>query len=100
MLKKIVIEKLIESSLSMKAWFVDGDVSINKPFKTIFRELYDEWYRNGEFEYTKGGVVKPPNYVLQIQWIVEAWAEIGSEIIKKYSKHAVLQRVTSTKSTV
>ena len=59
------------------------DVSINEPFKTIFRELYDEWYRKGEFEYTKGGVVELPNYVLQIQWIVDAWTKIGSEIIKK-----------------
>ena len=59
------------------------DVSISKPFKTIFRELYDEWNRKGEFEYTKRGVVKPPNYVLQIQWIVDAWTKIGSEIIKK-----------------
>ena len=59
------------------------DVSINKPFKTIFRELYDEWYQKGEFEYTKGGVIKPPNYVLQIQWIVDAWTKICSEIIKK-----------------
>ena len=42
------------------------DVSINKPFKTIFRELYDEWYRKGEFEYKKGRVVKLPNNVLQI----------------------------------
>ena len=25
MLKKIVTEKLVESSLSMKAWFVDGE---------------------------------------------------------------------------
>ena len=24
-----------------------------------------------------------PNYVLQIQWIVDAWTKIGSEIIKK-----------------
>ena len=45
--------------------------------------MYDECYRKGEFEYTKGGVVKPPNYVLQIQWIVDAWTKIGSEIIKK-----------------
>ena len=49
----------------------------------IFRELYEEWYRKGEFEYTKGGVVKLPNYVLQIQWIVDAWTKIGSGIIKK-----------------
>ena len=45
--------------------------------------MYDEWYRKGEFENTKGGVVKPPNYVLQIQWIVDAWTKIGSGIIKK-----------------
>ena len=57
--------------------------SISKTFKTIFRELYDKWYRKGEFEYTKGGVVKPPNYVLQIQWTVDASTKIGSEIIKK-----------------
>ena len=27
--------------------------------------------------------MKPPNYVLQIQWIVDAWTKIGSEIINK-----------------
>ena len=43
------------------------DVFINKPFKTIFREFYVEWYRKGEVEYTEGGAVKPSNYVLQIQ---------------------------------
>ena len=48
--------------------------------------MYDEKDRKGEFEYTKGGVVKPPNYVLQIQWIVDAWMKIGSEIIKKSFK--------------
>ena len=42
------------------------DVSLNKPFKVIFRELYDEWCRKGEFEYTKGGMVKRPNYALQV----------------------------------
>ena len=28
-------------------------------------------------------MLKPPNYVLQTQWIVDAWTKIGSEIIKK-----------------
>ena len=45
--------------------------------------MYDKWYQKGEFEYTKGGVVKPHNYALQIQWIVDAWTKINSEIIKK-----------------
>ena len=65
-----------------------GKFSI-KPFKTIFRELY-----------TKGGVVKPSNYVLQIQWIVDAWTKIGSEIIKKSFETCDIQRVASTKTTV
>ena len=76
------------------------DVSINKPFKTIFRELYDEWYRKGELEYTEGGVVKSPNYVLQIQWIVMLGRKLVLKLSRNHSKHAALQRVTSTKSTV
>ena len=59
------------------------DVSINKPFKMIFRGLYDEWYRKGEFEYTKGGNVKPPSYALQVQWVVNAWSKMDPEIIQK-----------------
>ena len=59
------------------------DVSLNKPFKVIFRKLYDEWYRKGEFEYTKGGMVKPPNYALQVQWVVNAWKKIDPEIMEK-----------------
>ena len=42
------------------------DVSINKPFKEIFREKYDAWYREGIFEYTKGNV-KAPAYEKQIK---------------------------------
>ena len=48
--------------------------------------MYDEWYRKGDFEYTKGGVVNPPNYVLQIQWIVDAWTKFYFEIINKSLK--------------
>ena len=59
------------------------DVSINKPFKAAFRELYDEKFRKGEFEYTKGGMQKPLNHVLQVQWVVEAWKKIDKEIVRK-----------------
>ena len=58
------------------------DVSINKPFKAALNGN-DEWFRKGELEYTSGGMQKPPNHVLQVQWVVEAWKQIDKEIIKK-----------------
>ena len=51
------------------------DVSINKPFKGFFREMYDEWFRAGKFEYTRGGNIKPPSLYQQI-----------SEAFKKFLK--------------
>ena len=36
------------------------DVSWNKPFKDRYRELYEEWMRGTEKEYTRGGNVKAP----------------------------------------
>ena len=36
------------------------DVSINKLFKEYFREKYDDWFRQGVFEYTGGGNMKAP----------------------------------------
>ena len=59
------------------------DVSINKPFKAFFREYYDAWYRKGEFEYTKGGIIKPPNHELQVKWVIESWKKIDKDIIMK-----------------
>eukprot|EP00795_Rhopilema_esculentum_P011114 gene11114-19989_t len=40
-------------------------------------------HEDGEFEYTRGGIQKPPNHFLQVQWVVEAWKQINKEIIKK-----------------
>ena len=36
------------------------DVSINKPFKAKFRELYDDWLMNGWVQLTRGGNRKAP----------------------------------------
>ena len=58
-------------------------VSVNKPFKSFFREYYDEWYRKGDFEYTKGGIIKPPSHKLQVKWVVESWKKIEKDIIVK-----------------
>ena len=59
------------------------DVSINKPFMGFFRELYDEWFRAGEFEYTRGGNIKPPSLFQQIVWIAEAYKKVTKAVVKK-----------------
>ena len=59
------------------------DVSINKPFKSFFREYYNEWYHKDNFEYTKGGIIKPPSHELQVKWVVESWKKIEKDIMVK-----------------
>ena len=39
------------------------DVSCNKPFKTYYREIYEDWLNDGEKATTKGGNMKPPTRV-------------------------------------
>ena len=59
------------------------DVSINKSFKGFFREMYDEWFRAGEFEYTRGGNIKPPPSYQEIVWISEAYKKVTQAVVKK-----------------
>ncbi|CAG8754052.1 18445_t:CDS:2, partial [Racocetra fulgida] len=62
------------------------DVSINKPFKDRLREKWRTWMTNGEFQLTRGGNFKKPVYNLMCQWIVYAWEDIPSELVKKSFK--------------
>ena len=61
------------------------DVCINKPFKSFFCEFYDDWFRKGQFEYTKSGKIKAPSHLLQIQWVVKAYEKISKEVVKNSS---------------
>ena len=49
----------------------------------FFREYHDEWYNKGDFDYTKGGIIKPPKHKLQVKWVVESWKKIEKGIIVK-----------------
>ena len=57
------------------------DVCINKLFKSFFREFYDDWFRKGQFEYTKGGKIKAPSHLMQIQWVVKTWEKVSKEVV-------------------
>jgi hypothetical protein len=62
------------------------DVSINKPFKTYIRKLWNSWMVTGEKEFTKGGALKRPGLRLVVEWVKEAWESISEEIIIKSFK--------------
>ena len=60
------------------------DVSWNRPFKDIYRDAYDEWLADeSKVELTRGGNRKPPNRIIILKWIKEAWATISPALIRK-----------------
>jgi len=60
------------------------DVCWNKPFKATCTEKYDEWLGTVEIhEETAAGNLKAPPRRTILQWILDSWAELPTEVIKK-----------------
>ena len=60
------------------------DVSWNKPFKASRTEKYDEWLATvGIHEETAAGNLKAPPLKTILQWILDSWAELPTNVIKK-----------------
>ena len=59
------------------------DVSWNKPFKTYYREQYEEWMASGDKELMRGGSLKAPSELLVATWICNAWDKVPAAVIKK-----------------
>ena len=62
------------------------DVSRNKSFKAMMKELYDSWLSQGNKEYPTSGNFKAPSRKLLVEWVLESWASISPEFIKKSFK--------------
>ena len=58
-----------------------ADVSWNKPFKSAYRELYNNWMASGEKSYTPAGNVRAPDKLLCVEWVKKAWCKVTSEVI-------------------
>ena len=54
------------------------DVLINKVFKGLFRDLFEEWSFNKPTN-PKTGHQLAPSHQLHAQWIVKAWAKVPKE---------------------
>ena len=59
-----------------------ADVCWNKPVKQRIKEMYDEWWLSEEQTYTAQGNVRAPDFVTVVGWILDAWEEITSEMIR------------------
>ena len=60
------------------------DVSWNKPFKALCAEKYDTWMEEvGIHCETDAGNLKPPPPSAIVQWVLDAWKELPTELIRK-----------------
>ena len=77
------------------------DVSINKPFKTYLRKLWNTWMVSGEKEFTKSGAMKRPGLSLAVQWVKEAWESISEDIIiKSFKKCGISNALDGTEDEI
>ena len=73
------------------------DVCINKLFKDRLREKWQLWMSHGDFELTKDGNLKKPQYNLICKWILKVWKDIPSEmIIKSFKKCGISNALDGT----
>ena len=60
------------------------DLCWNKPFKAACTETYDEWLGSvGIHEETAAGNLKAPPRKTILHWILDAWSQLPTELIKK-----------------
>ena len=63
-----------------------ADVSWNKPFKTAYRKLYNEWMATGEKSFTPAGNMRPPEKALCLEWVKIAWSKVTNDVVIKSFK--------------
>ena len=73
------------------------DVSINKPFKGLVREKWNNWLDHGEKAVTATGRFRKPELSTMANWILEAWNDIPEGmIIKSFKKCCITNALDGT----
>ena len=57
------------------------DVSINKPFKQYYQELYYEWFDSDNAIYTKGGNRQKPSYQCLVDMVSKSMDRLATQIL-------------------
>ncbi len=58
-----------------------ADISWNKPFKSAYRDLYNEWMSSGEKSFTSSGNLRAPDKVTCVEWVKKAWSTVTTDVI-------------------
>lgn len=67
----------------MTKYLQPADIVYNKPFKSKLRELWNNWFENGEVSLTRNGNRRPAQRQTVVNWIETAFNNIPSEMIKE-----------------
>lgn len=86
------VKQVTEPMKDMLSWLLmDGgitpkaqplDVLINKVFKGLYRDLFEEWSLNAPINDNTGHPY-PPSRQLLATWVVQAWKMIPEELVRK-----------------
>lgn len=60
-----------------------ADVHWNKTFKSEMRNLWSEWLKNGEQEFSKSGKRRSASYLMIAQWVKISWEKVSADLIKQ-----------------
>ena len=67
------------------------DISVNRGFKLVLRELWEEWMTAGEHSFTKTGRMRRATYADVCQWVVTAWQRVPpTNIINGFRKAEIV----------
>ena len=74
------------------------DVSWDKPFKAYCTERCDEWLETvGIPQETDGGNLKPPPRRTIVNWMLDSWNQLSSEMVSKSFKACALTSAVDAK---
>ena len=75
--------KIIHGGITTLLQFLD--IHVNKPFKDIMKEKWEDWIENGAAEFTEKGNRKCESYQIVAEWADYTWKKIATdELIKGF----------------
>ena len=60
-----------------------ADVSWNRLFRQMIQCFHDDWLSSDDLPTTVGGNLRAPSLDVYLQWVVDAWSSISTDIIVK-----------------